>query len=389
MSSLSKNANRSLRMESLEERQLMAGDVSVGMTGGELMIEGDTASNAVQVSKLTDGGYRITGLWADGAQTSINGRYSTTVNNVDNMTINLGRGDDRLYINNTLAGNDLVVEGDLKIRTGGGDDYVRILNTTVEGNVSIVTDQDASTGASRRYAQPSGDDYVSINGLHAYNDVNIKTGEGSDTVKFEASYNTYQDWNFANKFSINTGVGTNTGDTVDLDYVFAFESIELDTGNGHDSVQTQRTFAVKGIDIATRGGHDTVSMHATDMEWNGLDWQASILIDTGSGNDVVVLDDIDVHGGVTVLTGNGNDSVEMNDVHSSSMIYASLGKDTDVLKISNSSAPHAYLFGGKGINDSLEVIDSAIDELYQVDWEFYTNSSRRSRSNFSSPFLWS
>lgn len=373
MTLLQRNVNRRLRMEGLEERQLMAGDVAVSMFGGELMINGDEAGNAVMVSKLNDGGFKISGLWTDGAYTTINGQSETTVNGVNGMHIDLDDGNDQLYINNTYSGNDLVVNGDLNIKTGGGDDQVRIINTTVTGKASIVTDQDSATGSPWWNDQPSGDDNVTLDGLIVYDDMDIKTGKGSDSVNFDSFFtNNYPQWNVVDQLSIDTGVGTNDGDTVDMDYVFAHESINVLTGNGDDHIHTKHANAVEGIYMSTYGGQDTVDVDYSDyMNWNGIGSAAHLSINTGSGSDNVTLDHVDVRGSVALTTGSGNDTVEMNDVHAHDAIYADLGAHSDTLKIRNSSAASAYLYGGSNWrgSDSIELTDNAFGSLDKDGWE--------------------
>ena len=112
---------RRLRGEGLEDRRLMAGDVGVEMFGGVLQISGDELGNAVQVAKLANGNLEIRGLSADGGLTRINGSFSAfTVpeSAVHGMDVDLGDGDDALYLNTSAgaAGNRITIDGDLTVR---------------------------------------------------------------------------------------------------------------------------------------------------------------------------------------------------------------------------------------------------------------------------------
>ena len=80
-----------LGVETLENRQMMAGDVSANVTGGgDLVLSGDNSDNQlVVVSTGIAGEYELRGL----NNTTINGQQSVTVNGVDDdMRINLRGG---------------------------------------------------------------------------------------------------------------------------------------------------------------------------------------------------------------------------------------------------------------------------------------------------------
>ena len=66
-----------MNIESLEDRRMMAGDVSVDVTGGgDLVLDGDDAGNEVIIRRLPGAGaYQIQGLNG----TTINGNGATAL----------------------------------------------------------------------------------------------------------------------------------------------------------------------------------------------------------------------------------------------------------------------------------------------------------------------
>ena len=80
-----KNALRTRRakIQRLENRQMMAGDVSldINTSGSRLDIEltGDHAGNGVEIRQISNDLMRISGTFRDGAATTINGRSSVVI----------------------------------------------------------------------------------------------------------------------------------------------------------------------------------------------------------------------------------------------------------------------------------------------------------------------
>ncbi len=91
-----------LRLESLEARRLLAGNVGVDVVEGNLLIRGDRLSNGIEVRQLQDGSgaFVIRGLISeDGEVTTVNGEASVTVDGVTgNVQARMGAGDDVLYV---------------------------------------------------------------------------------------------------------------------------------------------------------------------------------------------------------------------------------------------------------------------------------------------------
>ena len=85
------NKHRTFRIEKLENKTLMAGDVGIAVSAGDLNVTGDASDNEVVIRATEDAGmFAVEGLNG----TTINGRQSVTVKGVnDDMFVNLGNGD--------------------------------------------------------------------------------------------------------------------------------------------------------------------------------------------------------------------------------------------------------------------------------------------------------
>src|SRR5262245_48818994 len=98
---------RSLRVEGLETRDLMAGDVTAEVVGGSLIIKGDAQANDIVITEPTPGSFQI----ATGATstTTINGGAGpVTLNNVTkDVKINLKNGADRVTVTGDIP-RDLI-----------------------------------------------------------------------------------------------------------------------------------------------------------------------------------------------------------------------------------------------------------------------------------------
>jgi len=188
------NGTRSKRLgfERLEDRALMAGNVTATVTNGYLSVIGDDLSNSVALeSTATAGVYRVYGLPSAAVQTKINnvdmsvtGSFVEVTGVTQGVTIDLRGGDDQLTFG-SLAQPVIAFPRWLKIDTGTGDDQVelgRAQDNLAVGAVavSVRTDLSINTGA--------GDDTVSVANLIARKGVQINTGDGDDHVLFLTSF---------------------------------------------------------------------------------------------------------------------------------------------------------------------------------------------------------
>ena len=124
----SHSAHRKLALETLEDRSLMAGNVTASMVGSKLVIQGDGEANHVVLSfdRATQR-YHVSGQETAGGVR----RRSTApiplrrraLRACGRLPVVLGDGDDTLEILNPAA-TDVVIAQYFLIDAGGGDDTV-------------------------------------------------------------------------------------------------------------------------------------------------------------------------------------------------------------------------------------------------------------------------
>ena len=178
---------RRCRFESLENRQLLAGDVAVKIFNGNLNIIGDRLDNGIT---LTAGGLPnqvvIAGVTQSGTATGLNGtpNGSVTLPNFDgNLKINMMEGNDSVTINN------LTIKGNTKIKTGKDLDVLTLSGTTINGKSKInlggrsdmLTITASVLKGKTKINAKSGNDMVGINNT-TFRILNTQLGSGNDTL---------------------------------------------------------------------------------------------------------------------------------------------------------------------------------------------------------------
>src|SRR5689334_6461121 len=161
-----KTGGRKCKFESLENRQMMAGDVVASVHAGTLFIKGDQYNNGITITAgALPNQVIITGTNIAGVGTNVNGLLNTPVaiNNVTkDIRINMKAGNDTVTVNNLNvfgsmkvnmgAGvdtfnlvNGSVICGDLKVVTGGSADTITVTDSTVQGVARFETGSDCDS----------------------------------------------------------------------------------------------------------------------------------------------------------------------------------------------------------------------------------------------------
>ncbi len=206
------NLGRKLRIEGLERRYLLAGDVTVKVYGGTLVLTGDNKDNFVIVSGTGTPGQLVVAGEPDLNAVSTNLRYnntnqsSVTVNGITNIVVDLKDGDNGFGLTNAT------LRSTVDIRTGCGMDLIAIGDVTslatvhftikpaqlpITGLVSIGGDLNIHTNGGNDTVDIGTATSVSMTGLRPLDGVvatgvsvrgtvNIDTGGGSDTVNIGA-----------------------------------------------------------------------------------------------------------------------------------------------------------------------------------------------------------
>jgi hypothetical protein len=298
-----KKGRRALRqIETLEARQLMAGDVTVAVVNGNLLIHGDDAANHIAItSGETAGSYLIRGLEGTTIKPAAAGPKAAPIPESGLMVTGVRR--------------------EVAIRMGAGDDVVRIDNATFRGHVSIGADGGADRIVIGSPAEwPTGemvsDVPVNAAGVRGGQGLTIATGADDDHVRIDNA-------NFRGHVTILTAGGNDN-------VVFGQRPPSTDPATVRD-VESRRP------DV--RGGQ-------------------SILVRTGEGDDRVVMHRTSAGRGVVVDLGMGDDRVNLTGVVAGQVLSIQGGVGADRVNLAAVRAERAAIHTGAGA-DHVQVIDSA------------------------------
>ena len=358
-------------LELLESRRLLAGDVSVEVVDGNLVMRGDRASNQIEVRKISDGtaALAIIGLAGeDGVPTTVNGAERIAVDGVTGDVIAaMYRGDDLIYI------HDADLPGAVKIRMGTGNDTVlvgglprtgepvpepvpadvidaffernaesvdiadpipvdpvpvvpilprEIANVTVAGSVSIATH--------------GGQDRIGMGSVDVAGNLNIASGSRDDFLTLGLN-------------ELPRPAGEDDPNGVDGESTISLPlnvrgNMNLHTGGGADFAWLEALHVGQNLRINLGAGDD-----ALGYDQGRIGGNFSIL---GSfGDDLIGLAHL-VADQIAIRTGHGDDGVGLAAVRAQ-RLGVGLGTGNDRMRISDSAARIARFHGGSG-TDSLE-----------------------------------
>ncbi|MCC6510240.1 MAG: hypothetical protein IT423_14135 [Pirellulaceae bacterium] len=284
------------RLESLELRQLMAGDVAVALEGSLLRIEGDALDNQIVVAQSAAGDVVVSGQNG----TLINGLPSVRFVRpaLNAMEVRMEAGNDTVTMRSVQLANDLFVD------LGAGND--RFVNPAT-GPMVI--------GANATIYGEAGSDVIQLNGTTVREDLYIDGGIGALNAQL-------------------------TGVQVDK-----FMAIVGDEAN--DIIAVSSSSAGLGAAIETKGGSDRVTMTDVDLFALSINTDANSAI----GADVVALTRVNTVEDLGIFTGDGNDIVRMTDANSGKSIIVSLDAGNDQLVATRVAAAEDAVFeGGAGVD---------------------------------------
>jgi hypothetical protein len=291
-----------LGFESLEGRLMMAGNVNVSVSGGDLVVTGDSAGNVLGITQVVQNGALVAGKFSvEGSDgTTINGQTGaqTFQNVTDDFRINLNGGPDSLRLGAGLTFGRFVIPDDLEINSGTGNDTIL------------------------------------LDGISVGDDATIITGSGDDTVGVRAEIG-------------RDGIGGGINDLL------------IDTGANVDSVQVFLTPVRHNLIINT--GADNFG-DKVDIAFAQIG--NSAFINTGAGNDTVETFRVSFTNDLTVNTGSGQDDVHLIE-STVDELFASLGTDADTLELTTVTGRRATLIGGSG-NNSLVQSGNSFSQSFQT-----------------------
>ncbi len=333
---MSGTARTTLRFESLERKQPLAGDVVVSLVGGNLVIEGDEAANQVAISSGEEPGTFV-----------IQGLEGTVVKMADaepgdpptpetglvvegvrgHVRVGLGEGDD------VVAVHDAQFRRGLTINTGAGADEVRIgaaEDASPDPTEEVESDANVHIRGSLLISSGEDGDTVNVASASVGGLLTIATDGGDDTVNLGA------------EAASEAAAAVSAGEDATL---HARLGVNVLLGDGVD--------AVVANDVATRGvlgvgggaGADSVEIHDSTAAVLGIRGG------DGDASDSVTLSGLKVHHAAIGL-GDGADEVSIVDSAFGSLAVA-LGAGDDSLSIQTVKATRALLAGGEGDGDEL------------------------------------
>jgi hypothetical protein len=328
---------RPLRLEPLEPRILLDGDVTVTFVGSTRtgVITGDSLDNDIEVVQVTEDVFQVTGL----SGTTLNGGTDPLVipGKVKHLKIRMGDGDD--FVDATFiklrrkgnidmgAGNDILtvtgpVDRHLTIKGGSGDDDIGVSGVTVARDLTI----NAGDGVDMVVVWDSSAGSTTING-----------GDGDDSLSVKNVT--------TRKTTINGGDGAND---VEVDNVTLARDLSIKTGDGADTVSVKNS--TTGNTTINGGDGDNnvkVDTHTT----GNADTEGNLTIKTGKGNDTIRTKAINAKGKVHIDHGAGNDTVEQGESGSTSTIGGRLkiqGEDVHATVVDTNVTGNVVLKGGTG-----------------------------------------
>ena len=176
---------RSLRLQPLESRNPLAGNIIGNLVGTTLALGGDAADNQLVVTEVAPNQIQVTGLTG----TTINGAASQlfAANLIETVIIRTADGNDQVKVEN-LSLTD-TPNGYLGIFTSRGEDEVKMLNVTTTQQIRVdagteddrVTVRQTSTNGLLLVNGESGDDQIRLSWVKA-KDLKVETHNGVDRV---------------------------------------------------------------------------------------------------------------------------------------------------------------------------------------------------------------
>jgi hypothetical protein len=362
---------RNLRFERLEDRRLLAGNVSVSLTGNVLNITGDAASNAIAITSTADGAVTVTGLATSGGATTINTKpgapanqtfYTSYAGYVGNIIVNMsgsGTASDIVVI----AG--LSFNGSISVRMSGGNDFVglgdfdnsaQLVDPAVNSMlVPLIVHQGISIDMGAGDNHLMAHDVVT-NGAAGAN-FSIVAAAGANSISLS---NVAVDHGFS--------LTTNGATSVAIDHMTA-NSSTITLGNGDDQLLFNASVIRGDLTIRTQNGNDQISFDTDTITTLNLstgagDDQVSMsnlrviklaTVDLGAGNDTATFD-LDTFQGLNLLGGAGNDTFSFaaaqppiqNDFVSAGALTINGGAGDDSMTLNNVSAYVFNISGGDG-----------------------------------------
>lgn len=287
---LNHNNRHRMALETLEDKRLLAGDVTVAVVEGNLLVRGDAESNGVMITAGdAPGAFVVAGLPAGDGPTSINGDFlRVEVAGVSrSVLVGMGEGDDLTNLRSAAVRGNVAVDagmGNDVVNVGGPRTSVAEANTLIRGRLSVDLGEGhdglrvggTAIGLGMEVAGERGDDNVAVVRSLIRGFTSIATGVGDDDVVIQGSY--------LARVRLGTGAGADQVALLDS----AFAGIGVDVGDGDDVVALAGVHA-RAAWFAGGPGDDALLFagpnHITHLSISGFEY-----IGPGGGNLVADAD---------------------------------------------------------------------------------------------------
>ena len=242
------------RLERLEERALLAGNVTAQLLGQTAVVNGDMANNSVQIF-IESGNVVVRGL--------------------DGTTIN-GTSDDFILASGTIS-----LPGHFSASLGDGNDTLTIAGVTVSRNAAISGGQ--------------GNDQIAVMGSSVVSgDLTISGGSGADTISL-------QDSTVGRTARILGGKGT---DTLVVSSASIGRDLFISGGSNDDNIVVDSTRVERDARISGNSGDDDIVVRDSVI----VD---DIVISGNAGHDIIVFDSSAVGDKSFMRGGSGSDNIQI------------------------------------------------------------------------------
>lgn len=364
-------AERYSGIEALESR--IAPALLVSVSGGVLKITGDATDNDLTISG--DVGSQTT--FSIASAETINGNPGPlVVENVKNIIVNMGDGDDTvtfssavsivlngsLTVNggngaNDISATSMTIQKNLTITNGNntmGSDDTTFKNSNIGGNVTVKngngdsgfyfdrdTGGNSTIGGNVSITNGEGSDYVYFGDTNFKKSITVKNGLANTSTSVAGYFNIYNNNNTIFNSSVLGSISvTYLNGTIDYDGIWDTEVMGNVTFNYGE---TTSKLYIDGYSVATpvvihgnltiKGKGNHYIDIGTQYQESGLIVGKNLAIQTGAGADTVIANMLTVRGATKLLLGDGANSTTIDDSQFFGALQLTGGIGVDTLNI--------------------------------------------------------
>lgn len=294
MQRLIKLPKRQRIFESLEPRNLLAGNVTADSSSGALIVLGDNSANIITITQVSPDTYKVAGT-----ATKVNGSNSAqTFYATDGIFINMNGGNDVLTVKNLTINGETGDIG-LGIMLGAGADVLLVQKVTVGWETAIDGGE--------------GNNAIVIDSCHLNYDLGIQTYGGVDAVVIKGT-------TILGALQVQLGNGTNALTMLNVNVFGSPGGPDMSTiPEGFEILECALPRIECGANIFGGSGVDAIAL-------NGVKIDCLTHIDTDGGVDSVAIVN-SRFGNQPMIYSGGLQSLQMDGAASGLCIETGLGND--------------------------------------------------------------